>query len=110
MWNDVTTRSPGATAATASPTATTVPTASWPMTVPGSIGAFPWKKCRSDPQMPACDTRRIASPGSSIAGSGTVATSTTPSLRKTTARIYASSGNSVSIRPVSRTSSFAAFT
>src|SRR6185503_16876893 len=87
MWTEVTTRSPVETRPTASPTRSTMPTPSCPIVVPGSIGALPWKKCRSDPQIAARRTRTIASVGSTISGSSRSTTSTTPSERKTAARI-----------------------
>ena len=42
VWKQPSTRSPGATRVTASPTATTVPTYSWPIVKPGSICTRPW--------------------------------------------------------------------
>src|SRR6186997_3183370 len=86
MSNATTTRSPGAKPVTASPTASTTPTASWPITSPGAIGAFRWKKCRSDPQIAARVTRTIASVGSRSSGSGTSSIRTRPASANTTAR------------------------
>ena len=79
MWKEVTTRSPTATRSTSLPTVSTIPTASWPITPPGSTGTFPRTMCRSEPQMAAHVTRTTASPGSTISGSGTSASSTRPS-------------------------------
>ena len=53
---------------------------------PGSSGALPWKKWRSEPQIAESVTRTIASSGSSTTGSGTSATTTRPTSSKTTAR------------------------
>src|SRR6266511_3420947 len=53
---------------------------------PGSSRALPWRKCRSDRQIAATETRTSASPGSSILGSGTARTETLPISSKTTAR------------------------
>src|SRR3990170_4401913 len=57
------------------------------MPSPASSGAFPWRKCRSEPQIAASVTRTMASPGSSISGSGTSRTATRPTSSKTTALI-----------------------
>src|SRR3954454_19333271 len=61
------------------------PTASWPIVSPGDIGALPWRKWRSLPQIPATETRMTASPGSSMRASGTSRTATEPTSWKTTA-------------------------
>src|SRR4029453_10916309 len=53
---------------------------------PGSSGALPWRKCTSDRQIAATQTRTSASPGSSIRGSGTARPETLPSSSKTTVR------------------------
>src|SRR5690349_13196248 len=66
------TRSPGATVVTASPTSTTMPTASWPRIVPGvTSGTSPFRMWRSVPQIVADPMRTIASVGSRMTGSGT---------------------------------------
>src|SRR3954452_14629801 len=85
MLTATTTRSPGAKRRTSDPTASTTPTASWPIVSPGDIGALPWRKWRSLPQIPATETRMTASPGSSMRASGTSRTATEPTSWKTTA-------------------------
>src|SRR6266550_6180830 len=89
MWKDTTTRSPGRKPVTSSPIDSTTPTASWPRTEPWSIGALPWKKWGSDPQIAVLVTRTIASAARSITGAATSVTSTRPRSAKTTARMLA---------------------
>src|SRR5438445_1244064 len=89
IWNDTTTRSPGRTPCTSAPIDSTTPTASWPRTAPGSIGALPWRKWRSVPQIAALVTRTIASVGRSMTGAVTSVTSTPPPSANTTARTLA---------------------
>ena len=74
-----TTRCPGRTDRTAGPASTTSPANSWPSTVPASKpGVRPWKGKRSAPQIAVARTATIASPGSTIVGSGTSSTPTSP--------------------------------
>src|SRR3954452_10269065 len=73
------TRSPGSRVVTAAPISTTVPTASWPSTVPGSTsGTSPFRMWRSVPQIVDESTRTTTSPGSRTAGSGTVSQTRRP--------------------------------
>src|SRR5262249_46978660 len=67
------TRSPWAMLFTAGPTATTVPTASWPKMRPSTTaGTSPLSMCRSVPQMVVVSTWTTMSVGSAGLGSGTV--------------------------------------
>src|ERR1700749_3555222 len=61
---------------TASPTATTSPTFSWPKTRPSSKSVRPSYMCRSEPQMLVAVIRTSASVGFSILASGTSSTLT----------------------------------
>ena len=71
--HDTSTRSPGTTVATLAPTASTVPTASCPSTVPGVVsGTSPLRMCRSLPQIVEVSIRTMASVGSMMPGSATV--------------------------------------
>src|SRR5690606_11127297 len=57
------TRSPGTRSSMSEPVSTTMPTASWPRTRPGSTsGTSPARMCRSVPQMAAVVTWMITSP------------------------------------------------
>jgi hypothetical protein len=67
-----------------------MPMASWPVRVPVSLRFIWWYGCRSLPQMQARVTRRIASVGSTIAGSGTSWTRTSPAAYMTVALMLAS--------------------
>ena len=58
----ITTRSPGATEVTPSPTSSTVPAASWPRTTGSGHLAFPCMKWRSLRQTPAAPTFIFTSP------------------------------------------------
>ncbi len=64
------TRSPGLCVVTADPTASTNPTASCPITTPGSAGNLPTSTLRSVPQMPVCTTRTTTSVGAEASGFG----------------------------------------
>jgi hypothetical protein len=67
------TRSPSARLVTAAPTATTVPTASWPKIRPlVTAGTSPLRMCRSVPQIVVVSTWTTISVGSAGLGSGTV--------------------------------------
>ncbi len=71
--HDSSTRSPTATVLTLEPISCTVPTASWPSTVPGVVsGTSPLRMCRSDPQIVEVSIRTTMSVGSMIVGSATV--------------------------------------
>ena len=60
--HETSTRSPGLTFFTPAPTATTVPTASWPRIRPSvTAGTSPLRMCRSVPQIVTASTRTIAS-------------------------------------------------
>ena len=60
--HDTSTRSPTLTVLTPAPTASTVPTASWPRIRPSvTAGTSPLRMCRSVPQMVTASTRTIAS-------------------------------------------------
>src|SRR5674536_302329 len=65
-----TTKSPGLTVVTASPTASTTPQYSWPMGVGFGKGDIPRERQRSEPQTQAATTRMTASVGSMMVGSG----------------------------------------
>jgi hypothetical protein len=72
IWNGITTRSPTARSPTSAPTSSTIPIGSWPSTEPGSMnGPSTSYRCRSEPHSPDVVILMIASPGSSIRGSGT---------------------------------------
>ena len=92
--NATATRSPTCTRSMPAPTDSTTPTASWPSGSPGSIGALPWSRWRSLPQIADLVTRTIASSGASTSGSGRSATRTRPSPSKTTPRIRTRRGTS----------------
>ncbi|MNS43296.1 hypothetical protein D3C72_756940 [compost metagenome] len=68
------TRSPGLRLVTPEPTSSMMPMNSWPMMSPGFMKGImkPLYMCRSDPQMAVAVTRRTASRGSSMRGSGTL--------------------------------------
>src|SRR4029453_15747178 len=83
---ETSTRSPGSSVVTAAPVSTTVPTASWPSTVPGcTAGTSPLRMCRSVPQIVAESIRTIASVGWWIAGSGTSSQERLPGRGSTSA-------------------------
>jgi hypothetical protein len=68
--HEANTRSPGVNVVTPGPISTTVPTASWPRTVPGRVsGTSPLRMCRSVPQMVTASIWMIASRGSAMTGS-----------------------------------------
>ena len=71
MLNATTTRSPGEKRSTSGADAFHDAHRLVPQDVAGSIGAFPWKKWRSEPQIAVRVTRTTASPGSWTAASGT---------------------------------------
>src|SRR5215468_4420897 len=74
-----TTRSPRLTRVTAGPTSSTMPMNSWPSTTPlGSPGTRPWYWCRSEPQTALVVMRTTTSVGSTIFGSATDSTRTSP--------------------------------
>jgi len=65
----ITTSSPTAHPTTSAPTASTMPTPSWPRMRPSvTAGRSPLRMCRSVPQMVEVVMRTMASPGSSITG------------------------------------------
>ena len=67
------TRSSTARVLTAEPTSTTVPTASWPSTLPSvTAGTSPLRMCRSVPQMVVVSIRTTMSVGSTGFGSSTL--------------------------------------
>src|SRR5438067_3607965 len=66
----------------------TIPIASWPIDWPASLGSIDAYGHRSLPQIQALVTRRIASVGSRIDGSGTSSMRTSPAPRITVARIF----------------------
>src|ERR1700760_884334 len=68
--------SPTLILSTASPTAMTSPTFSWPKTRPSSKSVRPSYMCRSEPQMLVAVIRTSASVGLSIVASGTSSTLT----------------------------------
>ena len=70
--HETSTRSPTLTVLTPAPTASTVPTASWPRIRPSvTAGTSPLRMCRSVPQMVTASTRTIASVSLTIVGLGT---------------------------------------
>src|SRR3954471_17984657 len=85
--NGITTTWPFFTRWTPLPTASTTPIASWPMLWPFSLLAMSLYGQRSLPQTHARTTRRIASVGSRIDGSGTFSTRTSAAPYMTVARI-----------------------
>ena len=62
-FHDSTTRSPGASPSTPSPTDATSAAPSWPITVRRSSGQSPSRVCRSEWQTPAASMRTSISPG-----------------------------------------------
>ena len=71
--HEISTRSPGATVLTPAPVSCTVPTASWPSTVPGVVsGTSPLSMCKSVPQIVELSIRTMMSVGSAIVGSSTL--------------------------------------
>src|SRR5882762_10313090 len=79
------TRSPGANSRTSGPTASTTPTASWPMTTPGWAGNLPTSTLRSVPQIPVWTTRTTTSVGLATVGLGRSARASVRSLVSTSA-------------------------
>src|SRR5580658_4854206 len=70
--HETSTRSPTDRVLTPGPTVVTVPTASCPRIVPGTVSATsPFKMCRSEPQIVVASTRTMTSPSSWLTGSGT---------------------------------------
>ena len=71
IWKGTTTRSPGATARTSSPTSATSATNSWPRAIGPGIGASPRRIGWSRSQSATASGRTSASPGPWSAGAGT---------------------------------------
>ena len=90
--NGITTRSPGLTVRTSGPTSSTRPIASWPIGRPLSVGSRSAYGHRSLPQTQALVTRMIASVGSTIEGSGTSSTRTSPAAYMSVARMVLAPG------------------
>ena len=82
-----TTKSPGLTLVTSSPTSTTVPMYSWPMGRAAASGLMPRYGHRSEPQMQATSILRIASVGSTMRGTSRSSTVTSPGACMTTPRM-----------------------
>src|SRR3954468_2444472 len=85
--NGMITRSPRLTVETSAPTSSPTPMASWPIDWPLSDGAMSAYGQRSEPQMQALVTRTMASVGSTMAGSGTSSTRTSPAAYMIVARM-----------------------
>ena len=85
---ETSTRSPTFTVLTPAPTASTVPTASWPRIRPSvTAGTSPLRMCRSVPQIVTASTRTMASVSSTIVGLGTSSQALRPGPWYTRARI-----------------------
>src|ERR1700761_2399620 len=89
----MTTRWPGRTRCTSSPTSRTTPRGSCPRTRPGSAPVRPSYMCRSVPQIALEVTSSTTSSGSSSTASATVWTATSRVSRYTTARIRSPARN-----------------
>ncbi len=92
------TRSPTSTLRTDEPTSTTVPTPSWPSTLPSvTVGTSPLMMCRSVPQIVVVSTRTSASVVSTSFGSGTSTQLFVPGPSKTSAFIASPRGRGVPV-------------
>src|SRR5579871_5353815 len=71
LTHEIRTRSPALKAVTAAPTASTMPTPSWPRMRPDvQVGTSPFRMCRSVPQIVVRVTFTMASVGAVITGLG----------------------------------------
>jgi hypothetical protein len=86
--NGITTTSPFLNLVTCDPTSSTTPMASWPIDCPVSEGSIDAYGHKSLPQIQARVTRMITSVGSTIAGSGTSWTRTSPAAYMTVALMH----------------------